>query len=288
MQKSKISIITVAYNETVQLGKLLSSIKKHNPELIERVIVVDNSDILVGQVSPLVKKFGAKYVSSGGNIGFGPACNKGVRLTDSEYILFLNPDVLVFDGTMKKLVSFMDKNPDFAGCSPQLVSEDGESFQQLGSMILTPSRALVVESFINKWFPKNPVSKGFYNLEDKGDYFVTKTLPGSAFLVRRSDFAKIGLFDEDLFMFFEEYDIGLRMDKVLRKFAILKGVSLMHGWKKLSGGKNLTPIFNRSRRIYFRKHFGIISMCVVETFLFLSPKRIALLAVFVSLLTLFI
>lgn len=280
MQKSKIGIITVAYNDTVHLGKLLSSIKKNSPKLISNVVVVDNSDDNKAQVSSVVKSFGAKYVSSKGNIGFGAANNKGTSLLNSEYLLFLNPDVVVYKQSIERLIEFLDSNSSFAGCSPQMVSEDGDTFHQIGTKLLTPLNALFVESFVNKWFPGNPISKDFYKLHDKGEYLLTKTLPGSAFLVRKSDFEEIGLFDERFFMFFEEFDIGVRMDRLSKKLAIVKGSVVSHGWQKLSVGKNLNPIFKRSRRIYFTKHYGLFPMLLVEIFLFLSPKRLAMFAVF--------
>lgn len=268
MSKVKVSIIIVYYKDKEALFNCLKSIKENRPKVSFEVIVVDNDE--VKRIEKEVKsKFNwIKYVKSWGNIGYGAGNNLGASIAKGDFLMILNPDTLIKPGSIDTLVDFLVENKDVAVVAPNLIDKKGKIFTQLGSRELTPVRGIVALSFLNKVFPHNKISRDYWlkdlPLDQKREVDV---VPGSAFLIRKDVFEKIGGFDENIFLFFEESDLGRRIKKLGYRLYIIPESEVVHFW---SGGKKDPPyikkIFKKSRFYYFKKHFGLVSALLVEVF----------------------
>ena len=127
----KLAIIIVNWNSGQQLIKLLESIVQHHQGLVETVIVVDNdsNDESFTQVERLKKlPFEFLTIRNQKNIGFGAACNQGVLISRSEYILFLNPDTKLFENSLSVPLEFLQhKSSDDIGIvGIQLIDGDNQ------------------------------------------------------------------------------------------------------------------------------------------------------------------
>lgn len=262
----KISVIIVNYESSKDTLECITALSHSKVNFKYEVIVVDNSkkDNLR---SFLNSKFPSiKYIKSE-NVGYGAGNNLGVKNALGKYILFLNPDTRVTPDTLKVLSDFLDKNRKAAGLSPVLTDEKGITFSQMGSKELTPLRAIFSLTFINKIFPNNPISKRYFlhgvptEKECEAD-----AIPGSAFMIRKEVFEKAGKFDENIFLYFEESDLGKRIRKLGYKLYITPKTKVMHKWKVDKKNSHLQKIFNESRFYYFKKHFGIFWAFLVELF----------------------
>lgn len=283
MPEIKVSIIIVYYDGTESLFNCLDSIKKYPPSFPYEVIVVDNNEKKVIE-RELKKDFGwVKYIKSPRNLGYGAGNNLGAKYSRGEYILILNPDTEAKKDSINKLIYFLDRNKDVGVVAPNLIDGKGMVFQQLGSRELTPIRGIFALSFLNKIFPNNPVSRSYYLYDLPMDQRrEVDVVPGSAFLIRRSVFQEAGGFDENIFLFFEESDLGRRIRKVGYKLFIIPDSEIFHFWKgKGNGSDKLKRIFSKSRFYYFKKHFGIFSAILVEVFARFSKKIFIFMIIFV-------
>ena len=202
--KTKVSIVIVHYNNSEKLIGCLSSIYKNLPRYSFEVIVVDNGVKSIAQ--KLKGIVNLTYIKSPQNLGYGAGNNLGIERAQGEYVLVLNPDTKVYKGTIDTLIRFLDNRPKAAIVAPNLVDKDGKVYAQLGSRKLTPLRGIVALSFINKIYPSNPISHKYWLKDLPMDKLrEVDVVPGSAFLVRRTDFIKAGKFDEKMFLYFEEY-----------------------------------------------------------------------------------
>ena len=246
----KVSIIAVNYHSRdliTHLKKSLQESRFYNYEFI----VIDND-----------KK----------NIGYGPAVNQGASRARGEYLFVLNPDTLAFPDTLSTLVDFLDTRPDAAIAAPLLFDSQNNPYPWVGTQKLTPLQGILSLSFINKLWPNH----GFW-VETKHLYSPVEigVAPGTAFLIRKSVFNRIGGFDPKFFLYFEESDLCLRIRRLGEKIFLLPQAKLIHYWgKSTPHSPAINKIFAASRYYYFRKHFGLVWALIVELFARLSPLRL--------------
>lgn len=281
MRKVKLSIIIVYYKEKRELFNCLESIGKNSPKVAFEVIVVDNSED--GIEKEISSRFGwVSYVKSPYNLGYGGGNNLGVSRSSGEFLLILNPDTLIKAGAIDNLLAFLKRNKDVGVVAPNLVDKEGKVFAQLGSRELTPVRGIVALSFLNKLFPNNPISRQYWlkdlPLDKRREVDV---VPGSAFLIKRSVFEKAGRFDENMFLFFEESDLGRRIRKLGYRLYIIPEAEVVHFWRgRKSSSKEVMRIFRKSRFYYFKKHFGFLPAVLVELFARFSKWHFIFIVIF--------
>lgn len=270
-RKLKLSIIIVNYHsKNLLLGCLRSIFWQENKFSFE-VIVVDNDEQKTIE-KPLKRQFPCvKYIRSPGNIGFGAGNNLGTEFSRGEFLFFLNPDTIVLPGAINKLVAFMEtRTKKKVGIvAPVLLDENKKPYPLQGTAELSPLTAVVSFSFLNKYFPNNPVSYHYWLKNwDKTTTKEVVTVPGTALLIRRKIFEKISGFDQKFFLYFEEIDLCKRVKESSWGIFINPSAKVIHLWGKCTpGSSEIKEIFKKSRFYYFRKHFGITSASLVELFL---------------------
>ena len=106
---TNLSIVIVNYKTWPSLSLCLDSIKKQENILIN-VIVVDNTsgDHKISDFK--IRYDGVKWIESSENLGFAKACNLGASKSNSDWILFLNPDTILDKNSLKPLLNFCEKN----------------------------------------------------------------------------------------------------------------------------------------------------------------------------------
>lgn len=214
----KISVIIVTYNSENLIFKSLDSIFKYNDigQDLE-VIIVDNNSINVDcMFSAIESIYGdkVKLIRNSKNGGYGQGNNVGIEVSSSPIIMIMNPDVLLFEPIFKKAICyFKDKNTVMLGMRQMLTKEkQGISF------------ALIDNPF--------PILSLFLNIIcNLLQVYLSKYMyfAGAAFFIRKETFENIGLFDENLFMYFEEYDIHTRLkENNFKKFVYDKSMKYIH------------------------------------------------------------
>lgn len=242
----KLSVIIVNYKADKYLKDCLKSIGKQD---FWETIVVDNN------------KF---------NRGYGAGCNFGARKAIGKYLLFLNPDTLVLPETLKKMVDFMDKNNDVVILSPRIFKNQNKEKQLSYCHFPNPLTALFVFSPIKSLWPNNPFwQKYIYSdsLETKKEIEV-EAVSGAALLVRSGIFRKIGGFDENFFLYFEENDLCRRVQKGGGKIIFYPQGEIIHlGGKSFQDAKLSITDFQKSRYYFFKKYFGVLAAFPLEVFI---------------------
>jgi hypothetical protein len=272
-KNKKLSIIIVNYKVRDKLIRCIKSIKKYEPNISYEIVVVDNEGDN-GLQDSLSKFKEVIYIKSKNNLGYGGGNNLGASYASGEYLFFINPDTLVFKDTLNELIKFLDKNPKVGIVSPLLVDNENKPFVLQGTDVLTPSKAIVVLSLLNKLFPNNYVSRKFW-LKD-WDHKTIKELsvcPGTALMIRTDLFRQIDGFDRKFFLYFEEDDLSKRVREKGYKLYITPKAKIFHevgaSTKQVS---NTNKIFAESRFWYFKKHYGLLKAIAVEAFLGLNKS----------------
>ncbi len=204
----KLSIITVTWNSAELIIKQLASAKKGATHISIEQIVVDNGSTdatvaLVKQQHPDVQ-----VIANTENKGFGGANTQGVNISTGEYLLFLNPDMLVTEGSLDVIVAWMDAHTDVGIVSPKLVDEHGKlnddatprRFPRLWEQI-----ALLLK--LPHLFPH--LLDGYYMKSFDADVEQdVDSVRGSFMLMRREMVNKLGwAWDPRYFIWYEDVDI---------------------------------------------------------------------------------
>ena len=265
MSKIKLSIIIVHYKVKNELVDCIDSIYKSQPKIPYETIVVDNDEKKT--IEQELKKFFPKveYIKTLENNGFGAGNNVGVRNARGEFLFILSPDTKIFPGTIEGLVEIFQSKKNTGIVAPLLLDRNGQAYPLQGSGELTPLRGMIVLSFINKLFPKNPISDKYWlKAWDKKNIIEVDVAPGTAFVIRKEVFERVGGFDKRFFLYFEESDLCRRVKKLGYKIYINPQSRLFHSWGASTKDIKTYDIFSRSRFFYFRKHFGFIPAVAVH------------------------
>lgn len=274
----KLSIVIVNYNVGEKVLECVRSIHASGFKNTFEIIVVDNSPSKTLKGILKREDRNATYITSKTNVGFGEANNIGFAYSKGEFVFFLNPDTKVYKGTLKKLTDFLQKNKSVGVVAPILVDSSDVPYPLQGTKLLTPLRAIFALSFINKIVPKNPVSRNYWNLNwNKQSKKRVDVVPGTAFVVRREVFKKAGGFDKNLFLYFEEFDLAIRIKKLGFTSFIIPDAKVFHEWgASTKQVTSIKKIFSNSQNYYFKKNFGVLKGFLVNFVLGINKIHVLL------------
>lgn len=207
------------------------------------IIVVDN-DSRDGTVAAVSRAFpDVVLIASPDNLGYGRAGNLGYAASRGRYLLFANPDVEVYPGTLATLVRTMDRMPWVGACTPFLELMNGEL--DLGAHRGRPTlwSALTHLAGLGRLCRRSRrLSRifGRYHLLDR-DFALAHpvdVIEGGFFFVRREVFELAGRWDEDYFLFGEDIDLCCRIAELGRCIMFFPGIRARH---LLGGSTGLKP-----------------------------------------------
>ena len=255
----KLSIIIVNYNVSYFLEQCLQSVYAALKHVDAEVFVVDNHSV-DNSVEMVQTKFPqVKLISNTENLGFSKANNQAIRLAEGEYVLLLNPDTVVEADTFEKIISFMDKTPDAGALGVKMVDGRGEFLPESKRGLPVPSVAFFKIFGLSKLFKKSK-RFGHYHLTylNPDEIHSVEVLSGAFMLLRQSVLDKIGLLDEDYFMYGEDIDLSYRVIKAGYKNYYYPETRIIHykGESTKKGSLNYVFVFYRAMQIFAGKHFS--------------------------------
>lgn len=258
MNQTDVSVILVNWNGCALLEKALSALFTTTHRVTMQVIVVDNasSDDSVAMVRRRFPQ--TTLLVNSKNVGFARANNQALELVEGRYILLLNTDTFVHDGAVDGMVAFMDTHPDAGAVGCRLYYEDG-TLQR--SCFAFPSLATELWSslFLDRLLSRSRYF-GAYQMTywDMNDTRHVDSLMGACLMVRSDAVRRIGLFDEQFFMYSEEIDLCYRIREEGLKNYYLPQFSATHLWGGSSRRVRRDSFLRlyQSRVKFFRKHYG--------------------------------
>lgn len=225
----KLSIIIVNWNTKDLMRDCLNSVYREVNNVQLEVIVVDNAST-DNSVEMLKKEFlEVRVIENKENVGFSRANNQGIKLSSGTYILLLNPDTIIYDNALGKMIDFMDAHPEAGAVGCQLLEESGKHLVGDAGYRLSLKTALNYAFFLSKLFPK--ICKGLFlnhRLNRKKEPIEVDWISGACFLVRRSILRDVGMMDENFFMFAEDMEWSHRIKSEGFKVYYLPYVSIIH------------------------------------------------------------
>ena len=273
----KLTVVIVNYNSGEYLEKCIQSLENVRGEADMEIFVVDNasSDQSINNAQ---KKFPEiNYILNSENLGFGKANNQVLKKLKTEYVLILNPDCEVNSGVLKRLLEYMEEDPEVGVATAQIKLANGK-----------------IDLTAHRGFP-TPWASFLYLLGDNSLYHLSNksfkqihevdSVSGAFFLTGKSILDKVGLFDEDYFMYAEDIDLCYRIKKAGFKIMYFPDIEVLHhkgissGLKKhsqeltradLETKKRSLDHFYETMKIFYKKHYEKIYPAPVNWLIYLG------------------
>ncbi len=278
-----ISIIIVNYNVEHFLEQCLKSVEIATQKCNAEIFVVDNISI-DGSVEMVKEKFpNVILIENKENVGFSRANNQAMRIAKGRYILLLNPDTVVEEDTFVKTIDFMDNTPECGGLGVKMIDGKGVFLPESKRGLPTPAVAFYKIFGLSKIFPKSQ-KFGKYHLGylPMNEINEIEILSGAYMMMRKTALDKVGLLDEDFFMYGEDIDLSYRIILGGYKNYYFPETSIIHykGESTKKSSVNYVFVFYNAMIIFAKKHFSSKN---AKTFSFLINIAIYLRASFAIL-----
>lgn len=256
-----ISIVIVSWNTCEILRNCIKSIYINTKDLKFEIIVVDNASS-DGSVEMLKQEFPqVVLVENKENRGFAAANNQGLALAKGRYVLLLNSDTLVLDGTIQKTVKFADTLPEAAVVGCRVLNED-KTLQSSCFMFPSVLNMFLWIAGLSKLFPRNR----FFGRErmtwwDWGNVREVDVLTGCFMLIRQKALEQVGPMDEQFFMYFEETDWCYRFKRAGWKVMFTPNGQIVHlgGVSSKQVKPQMVRQWRKSMLLYYKKHKSLLA-----------------------------
>ena len=270
----KLSVVIVSYKVRAYLEQCLLSLAKAIDGIDTEVFVVDNHSA-DGTVEYIGRRFPwVEVVACSHNLGFARANNIAIRRSTGQYVLLLNPDTVVAEDTLRRVVDFMDAHPKAGSAGVCMLRQDGTMAPESRRGLPTPMTALYKMTGLCARYPQSKRFGRYYMGYLPTDRPVRIDVVSGAFcMLRREAIDRVGLLDEDFFMYGEDIDLSYRL---------IKGgydnwyvpVPILHykGESTQRSSFRYVHVFYNAMLIFFRKHYGGLSLLVA------LPVRAAIVA----------
>ena len=254
----KLSVVIVNYNVKYYLGQCLQSLFRALKGVEAEVFVVDNHSH-DGSVAYLRSRFPAVHViASAHNLGFARGNNIALRQCKGEYVLLLNPDTVVGETVIQSSIAFMDSHPAAGAHGVEMIDDRGRRASESRRGLPSPSVAFYKMAGLCRRFPQHDRFAHYYMGSLPWDVpGRIEVVSGAYCFLRRSALERVGLLDEDFFMYGEDVDLSYRLLKGGCENWYLP-VRILHykGESTQKSSFRYVHVFYEAMLIFFRKHYG--------------------------------
>jgi N-acetylglucosaminyl-diphospho-decaprenol L-rhamnosyltransferase len=201
-----IALVTVTHNSEGDLSRLLASVERHLPGA--GVVVVDCASDDASAAAARAWPGGATVIALGENAGFGRACNAGIEAVEEPVTVLANPDAELLDGSLalladelrrpgrgRRILAPLVLRPD-GGREDSAQREPGSLASALAAFVPPAGLPAALPRLIEPWRAQRPRRAGW--------------AVGACLAARTEVLRELGPFDERIFLYGEDLDLGLR------------------------------------------------------------------------------
>lgn len=239
----KVTIIIVTFKSEHIIEKCLDNISNKF-----KILLIENSNDHKFTEKLKLKYKNLETVNIGYDSGFGYALNRGIEKAKTDYVISINPDSFPEIDCFEKLISTADKNQDAVMITPvTYLKNNSEQFSAFGL------------------FNKKKPSKNSSNIMQ------VDWVNGNVFLLKKEITKKIGSFDENFFLEYDERDFQRRIFLTGKKILIDFNAKSQHLVGKSADAKFAFQMkceaswhHGWSRYYYYKKHFGLLYSLILN------------------------
>lgn len=278
-----LSVVIVNYQTFELTRDTVNSVLKYDYPFSVEVIVVDNASG-DDSLTRLKDYFNdeVKFIASGENRGFAAGNNLALKDVNSDYVLLLNSDTVVWENTLENIYNYMENHPDVGACGCRVRFESGELDKACKRTF--PN---VKNSFFRLFHIPTKSKDDNYNLTNLPDdeVYEIDCLTGAFMFMRNDALKQAGILDETFFMYGEDIDLCYRIKKAGWKIVYYGKSSITHlkGASSKKQKNKLIYEFYRAMYIYYKKHHAHESFFLVNIVVYLGIALLCILKLFLNL-----
>ena len=259
---SKTSVVVLNYKDKENTKRIVKDYQKM--ECIDHIIVVDNfsND---DSYEELKKLSGKKTIVTQAkeNRGYASGNNYGIEYIQEhfepqDYFIISNPDIYIEEEAVQKCINYLEKHRDVAIVAPKMLDRNEELHPLFGWKSRSLTGDIIESSRWLSFFQKKPKEAYDPSVLEK-ESVIVDCVPGSFFVIRADIFEKIGYFDENTFLYYEEDIIAKKIKNLGYKEAIISNESFTH--KEGSSVNNTFKFMKKYQafqksKMYYHKNYN--------------------------------
>ncbi len=268
-----LSIIIVNWNTKDLLRDCIKSIHRETKKITYDIWVVDNnspdqSAVMIREKFPQVN-----LIANKDNKGFAAANNQALKIVTAKYYLLLNPDTVIKDNAIDKMMSYVTANNHKGIVTCKLLNGDG-TLQKSVNSFFSLSSSLVENRFVQEFLNKTDIN--FRSMRSFWDHSETIEIDwafGAVLLFSHELKNKVGILDEQFYIYAEEMDFYKRAQNSGYKSIFLHDVEIIHYGKSSSRQRREEMFIQNYKSFYLflKKHYSVFTYITyrLRTYLYL-------------------
>jgi N-acetylglucosaminyl-diphospho-decaprenol L-rhamnosyltransferase len=252
--RTDVAVVVVNYNAGEYLARCVASVVEASAGLAVDLLVVDNASRDGSTRAAARRAPQIRVIENPTNRGLSAAWNQGARAVDAPWILFLNPDAEICQGSLRSFVEAGDRRPDVAVLGPVIRNPDGTVYES--GRVFPGVLQGVGHAFLGPFAPGNRFTRAYRQTSwDRSTERVVGWVSGAAMLIRQSAFDQVGGFDEAFVLYGEELDLCTRLRDAGWKVLATPAMEVLHVGGVSTGRSRRTHLMHSdSVYRYYRKH----------------------------------
>lgn len=255
-----VSVVMVTYWTGASLRESIPAVLSQ-AGLAELIIVNNGNDSatmawLEGLASAEAK---VRLVRPGRNIGFAAGCNRGAAAARGRFLAFVNPDLILPPDTLASARNILETWTGAWLCGGRLLNMDGTEQRGGRRDVLTPWRAFIELSRLDRLFPNHPYFQRLHRYQDEGVFEVVEvpTVSGAFMMIRKGHYEAVNGMDDNMFIHFDDADLCIRIVQAGGKVLYCGNLPVYH-YLSTSAVPRTFVEWHKTRSVcyYFHKHFG--------------------------------
>jgi GT2 family glycosyltransferase len=252
-----VAAITITYNDGYKFREWYNHYLEYKDELFLHIIVDNGSDkdyIKLLDDTFIDSKIIKRTTNGGLTIAYNDGLTFALENKEVDAILIIGNDVRIEKGGTTKLYNFLMSRSDFGIVAPVLLAKDSDIIDDFGC-------------YISKFLYLKPQNVGCNVNEVNISERIVDTVTGGMSLSRREFYEQLGFQDENLFMYSDEVDLGLRAKRSAYKIAVTKSLKSWHQHINPGNRKTRLPyvgfLIGRNKLYLAYKHFNFFKVLAV-------------------------
>ncbi|MBQ7410862.1 MAG: glycosyltransferase family 2 protein [Clostridia bacterium] len=278
----KVAVIIVNYNDVDDTEKYVNTITKY--DVINRIVVVDNQSTTLGTFETLKKLESekVKVIQSEKNGGYDYGNNFGIRYLQKlneeyDYYIISNPDISVTEEAIKHCLEVAENDSKIAVIAPRMFNKDNNPIRRSSWKMRTFWLDVVHSTRVLEMIFYKILRNGEYSSKDyEKEILEVEAISGAFFVIKAKILNEIGLFDEDVFLFYEEDILAKMLSERKYKTISLNSEKFIHYESQTIGKtfnyyKKMRQLF--ISKMYYHKKYNKINFLQIIVFHILNICR---------------
>ena len=274
-----LSVIIINYNTKGLLESAIRSVLNSQTNYKIEILVPDNGSVDGSQAMVKEKFPEVSLIENNANLGFSKGNNVAIKQAVGRYILLLNSDTEVRTDTLDLSISYMDERENVGAMGCKVMLPNGELDKACRRKFPNPWNSFL------RLFGFKKISD--YNINTPIDQETeVDAVMGAYMMVPKSVIDKVGMLDEEYFMYGEDLDWCWRIKEAGYKIMYYPAAEITHykyGSSKLVPFKMIRMAHN-AMKIFYRKHYAKQYPWIFNQLVFLGINLRMLLVLVVNLL----